>query len=204
MDPFPVWVLRARELGSGPPVRVVHVDRESRVFVAIHAERACLEHFGEDLLEWSSPAHMRHENWLREAHPQRWCLRNKIRDSISELHEKSRLRVAGSAFFVIDESKDVRPGLCDFNQVDYAVRKRVEASFELFGFGLAEPAISIDDHSSDGLARLLLVFLRRRDRVDESALRSGRGRAAEDASTHTRGPPRSADAGRNIKGDFEG
>ena len=151
--------LRARELGSGPPVRVVHVDRESRVFVAIHAERACLEHFGEDLLEWSSPAHMRHENWLREAHPQRWCLRNKIRDSISELHEKSRLRVAGSAFFVIDESKDVRPGLCDFNQVDYAVRKRVEASFELFGFGLAEPAISVDDHSFDGLSSLLRVLL---------------------------------------------
>ena len=101
VDPFPVWVLRARELGSGPPVRVVHVDRESRVFVAIHAERACLEHFGEDLLEWSSPAHMRHENWLREAHPQRWCLRKQSAAIVGPAFAYVRVRALEAPFALL-------------------------------------------------------------------------------------------------------
>ena len=159
MYPFPVWVLRARELCSSPPVRVVHVDRKSRVLVAIHAKRSGLEHFGVDLVEWSSPAYVRHENGLREALPPRYCLRNEIGDFLSELQEKVWFRVAGSAFFVIDESEDVGPRLCDFNQVDYAVRKRVEASFELFGFGLAELAISVDDHSFYDLSSMSRVLL---------------------------------------------
>ena len=161
VDPLPVWVLRTRELGSSAPIRVVQVDRESRVLVSVHAKRAGLVNLGEYLVEWSSPAHVCHENRLREA-PDWCCPRDEIGDVLSELHVKARFRIfACTSLFVltINESEYVRPGLRDFNEINLAVRKSAEASFELFGFGLAEPAISIDDHSSDGLARLLLVFL---------------------------------------------
>ena len=159
VDPLPVWVLRTRELGSSAPIRVVQVDRESRVLVSVHAKRAGLVNLGEYLVEWSSPAHVCHENRLREA-PDWCCPRDEIGDVLSELHVKARFRIfAYASLFVINESEYVRPGLGDFNEINLAVRKSAEASFELFGFGFAEPAVSVDDHSFYGLARLSRMLL---------------------------------------------
>ena len=64
------------------------------MLVTVYAKRAGLVHLGEYLVGWSSPAHVCHENWLREGLPERYSFRDEIGDARSELHEKARFWIS--------------------------------------------------------------------------------------------------------------
>ena len=82
MEPWPRWVLRPCELGSGPAVRVVRVCWEPRVSVTVWADRGRFVYLGEDIVERRVAVDVAHDERLREA---RWYgrRRHEIRNALS-------------------------------------------------------------------------------------------------------------------------